>query len=70
MGPPHTPHTRATHSAHMHLIGHKVVIIKDEESAAGTSGSMGINLPLRSYLGPINCRPCQRRAGTPVDAAA
>lgn len=36
-----------------------------EEPAGGRSGSMAINLPLRSHLGPINCCPCHL-LGTPV----
>lgn len=30
-----------------------------EDSAGGGSGSMAINLPLHSHLGPINCCPCR-----------
>lgn len=36
-----------------------------EEPAGGGSGSMAINLPLHSHLGPINCCPCHL-LGTPV----
>lgn len=36
-----------------------------EEPAGGRSGSMAINLPLHSHLGPINCCPCHL-LGTPV----
>lgn len=33
-----------------------------EEPTGATSGSMAINLPLHSHLGPINCCPCHLRA--------
>lgn len=36
-----------------------------EGAAGGRSGSMAINLPLHSHLGPINCCPCHL-LGTPV----
>ncbi len=38
---------------------------KIEEPAGGGSGSMAINPPLHSHLGPINCCPCHL-PGTPV----
>lgn len=36
-----------------------------EEPTGGRSGSMAINLPLHSHLGPINCCSCHL-LGTPV----